>query len=33
MLGFYIDEDANKAFELCSEVARILNSIIAKLGK
>ena len=33
MLGFYIEEDANKAFELCSEVARILNSIIAKLGK
>ncbi len=33
MLGFFTEEDSDKAFKLSSEVARILNSIITKLGK
>ncbi len=31
MLGFFTEEDVNVAFELSSEVGRILNSIIKKL--
>jgi hypothetical protein len=30
---FFSEEDTIKAFELSSEVARILNSIITKLGQ
>ena len=30
---FFTEEDSNEAFKLSSEVARILNSIITKLGK
>jgi hypothetical protein len=33
MLDFFSEEDTIKAFELSSEVARILNSIITKLGQ
>ena len=33
MLGFFAEEESKKAFELTSEVARILNSIISKLEK
>ena len=33
MLEFFTEEESNKAFELSSEVARILNSLITKLGQ